>query len=667
MLVTSAGFGGARATSSRDHMGLVPEASQRVAIALQAAFSGEGVVVGISTQERRERYFQAISIHSPTPEETTPDKPRAESVENENRASRTEVTRRLCAAAHARPDRVEPIRTGWRHLRTHGFGLNSVRALRNNERPRWQHPEPTCPPLGEPLAKWAIGKVLLSRIRVVPSFGFDLGPVLAHCLAARRQWRVRRAVLTVVLSWIAYQFPLGVGVWALTAGLALVVALPTRRNSWRSVRRRRWAGRAWVAALLLLLLPLLVTVLRPTSRIGSETFWAAEFATLAFVVVRIADRLVAIGYALMCDLDRRNPWTGPRNRSRIAVIERAQEHNALPYELYATRWRFIGAGKSPWGRSTVSIKLQGEKDDEDETVRKEFEAFDTEELLAAVSEDLEDLRLGEPPFHPLRCEVEDVWGVPDRRWARLSKSPGANGPSEEDDWGQAQDVTVSGLEIRRYLCAQVRTWSGQLVVTVLGSAVIEGQELHFVVRPHVLSPLFEEVEEAVDPDLLRRITTFALVPLQALADLLALGLAGWRFLRWWTREHQEVTSDEPLSTVPKRPMPTSLRERYSPVYTRDMHVSEDAVRHVAIVQSSMFATVEEFLENKGVDVTEFQRQVQKIMTVIHAGDNNIIQAVTAGRDVQDVRQGQDESQDRQPSRQDDREQSDKESTKGDVK
>lgn len=74
--------------------------------------------------------------------------------------------------------------------------------------------------------------------------------------------------------------------------------------------------------------------------------------------------------------------------------------NALAYELYETGWRFIGAGKSPWGRSTVSIKLRGAKDEESEEVRKEFEAFDPEELLAAVREDLEDLSLGEPPFNP---------------------------------------------------------------------------------------------------------------------------------------------------------------------------------------------------------------------------------------------------------------------------
>ncbi|KPI08003.1 hypothetical protein OK074_3771 [Actinobacteria bacterium OK074] len=624
-------------------------------------------MVGVSAQARRERYFQAISLHPPAPPEPSAPEPGSrpgESADGPVRPGPTEVTRRLCAAAHARPNRLEPVRSAWRHLRAHGFGFNSLRALLSGDQRHRQQQELTCPPLGEPLARWAIGKVLLSRLRVVPSYGFDLGPVLAHCLAARRQWRIRRTAQALALGWITYRFPLGVGVWAVAAVLALVVAWPPRRPTWRQ-RRGSWAGRAWVAALLFVLLPGLVMLLRPDSRPGRETFWAAGCTMLSFLAARVVDRLVALGYALACERRSRSPWTGPRIRRRITAIERAQLGRSLPYELYETHWRFIGAGKSPWGRSTISIKLQGEKDDEDGSVRKDFKAFDIEELLEAVREELEDLRLSEPPFHPLRCEVEEIRGGPDRRWARLPRNPGGGQSSTNGGWERPQDPKASGHEVRSYLSAQVSTWSGQLVVTVLASAVIEGQELHFVVRPHVLSPLFEEVEEAVDPEQLRRVTAFVQIPVQALGDLLALGLGCWRFLRWWTRERsRETVPDEELTQIPGRPLPTSLRERYSPVYTSDMHVSEDAVRHVAIVESSMFTTVEEFLEDKGVDVTDFKRQVQKVMNIIHAGDNNIIQAVAVGHDAKDVRQQSEASEDLEPSRPDKREASDTTATQG---
>ncbi|MGP4090544.1 hypothetical protein [Streptomyces sp. KR55] len=502
-------------------------------------------------------------------------------------------------------------------------------------------------------------------MRVVPSYGFDLGPVLAHCLAARRQWRLRRTALAIILGWIAYRFPLGVALWAIAAALAVAVARPSRRTLRRSRPWRRRIGRAWSGALVVLLLPLLVMTLRPTSRVGEETLVALEYATLAYLGVRIIDRLVAVVYALLCDRGGRRPWTGPRLRGRIAAIERAQTGNALPYELHAGYWRFIGAGNSLWRRATISIKLQGEKDDEDEEVRKDFVPFGTGELLTAVSEELDDLRIAEPPFQPLECDVQYVRGGPSRRWARLPRNPSGDDAGEDALWGREPDERGSGIVVRRYLSAQVQTWSGQLVVTVLASAVIEGQELHFVVRPHVLPPLFDDVEEAVDPEVLRRITMFAQIPVQAVGDLAALGHGWWRFLRWWAGESDETASSEQLADVPKRPMPTSLRERCSPVYTGDMHVSEDAVRHVAIVQSSMFSTVEEFLEFKGVDVTEFKRQVQKIMTVIHAGDNNIIQAVTAGRDARDIRQGPDNAQDRQAGRHAGGDESDKATEKGD--
>ncbi|WP_329267994.1 hypothetical protein [Streptomyces sp. NBC_01451] len=542
-----------------------------------------------------------------------------------------------------------------------------MRALLAARRPRWEPEDTTCPPLGEPLARWAIGQILLSRLRVVPSYGFDLGPVLAHCLAARRQWRVRRVVLAVVLGWIAYRFPLGVALWASTAALAMLVARPPRRTLWRTGPRRRRFSPAWAGALVVVLLPVLVMTLRPMSRVAGEALAAVELSALAYLGVRVMDRLVAVVYALVCDRGGRDPWTGPRLRGRIAAIGRAQSGDALPYELHAGYWRFIGAGNALWHRSTISIKLQGEKDDEDEEIRKDFVAFDTDELLSAVSEDLEDLRIAEPPFRPLECDVRYVRGGPSRHWARLPRNHSGADADEHALWGRAPDESDSGTVVREYLSAQVRTWSGQLVITVLASAVIEGQELHFVVRPHVLPPLFDDVEEAVDPEVLRRISTFAQIPVQAVGDLAVLVLGWWHFLRWWAREREGTGPGEQLAEVPKRPMPTSLRERYSPVYTGDMHVAEDAVRHVTIVQSSMFSTVEEFLDHKGVDITEFKSQVQKIMTVIHAGDNNIIQAVTAGRDAHGTSQGPDTSQDRQPSRPADRDQSGRATEKGDEK
>ncbi|MER7183117.1 hypothetical protein ABT404_27215 [Streptomyces hyaluromycini] len=558
----------------------------------------------------------------------------------------TEATRRLSAAAHARPDRLEPVRTAFRHLRTRGWGIASLRALLSGEPAVGLPTEETCPPLGEPLAKWAIGQVLLSPARVVPSYGFDLGPVLAHSLAARRQWRIRRAALVAVLGWVAYRCPTGVSLWALAAILALLIARPPRRVLSRSSWRFR-VSRVWGAVCVFVLLPVLVISLSPTSRESEETLLAAELAMAAFLAVRIVDRLVAALYALACDRGRRRPWTGPRQHGRIAAVERAQTHDRLPYERYITHWRFIGVGKSLWGRSTISIKLQAEED-EDEEVRKDFEPFDTDELLRAVSEDLEDLRISEPPFNPLECEVRYVVGGPDRRWWRLPSDPPTDSSETDDAWGQAQDEAASGHVVRRYLSAQVNTWSGQLVITVLASAVIEGQELHFAMRPHVLSPLFEEVEEAVDPEQLARVGTFVQIPLQAVGDLVGLGHNCWRFLRRWAREGDEPAAADEVPKVSKRPMPTSLRERYSPVYTDDMHVSEDAVRHVAIIQKCMFDTVQEFLEHKGVDVTEFKRQAQKIMNIIYAGDNNIIQAVAAGRDAHGVHQGW-EGQGRQPS------------------
>lgn len=55
---------------------------------------------------------------------------------------------------------------------------------------------------GESLAQWALTNVLYARKRPAPSFGFGLAPVLTHSVAARRQRRLRGALLLATLVYL---------------------------------------------------------------------------------------------------------------------------------------------------------------------------------------------------------------------------------------------------------------------------------------------------------------------------------------------------------------------------------------------------------------------------------------------------------------------------------
>ncbi|MFC8520150.1 hypothetical protein [Streptomyces sp. NPDC057257] len=97
----------------------------------------------------------------------------------------SEVTRLLCKAVYARPDRVSAVKAWWRKSRGKGMKLNKPR--RSTRRRIYLEGGDDCPPLGEPVAQWVVDHVSHGPPLPVPSYGFDLVPVVAHSLRARRR------------------------------------------------------------------------------------------------------------------------------------------------------------------------------------------------------------------------------------------------------------------------------------------------------------------------------------------------------------------------------------------------------------------------------------------------------------------------------------------------
>ncbi|MDF2267759.1 hypothetical protein P2Q00_20295 [Streptomyces coacervatus] len=104
------------------------------------------------------------------------------------------MTKLLCQAVYARPDRMGAVKAWWRKFRGKGKKPNKPR--RSTRRRIYLEGSDDCPPLGEPVAQWAVDHVPHGPPLPVPSYGFDLVPVMAHSLRARRRrWARRLAVL----------------------------------------------------------------------------------------------------------------------------------------------------------------------------------------------------------------------------------------------------------------------------------------------------------------------------------------------------------------------------------------------------------------------------------------------------------------------------------------
>lgn len=108
-------------------------------------------------------------------------------------ATSSEVTRLLCQAVYARPDRIKAVKAWWRKFR--GRGKKPDKPRRSTRRRIYLEGSDDCPPLGELMAQWVVDHVLHGAPLPVPSYAFDLVPVVAHSLRARRCGTVKRVAL----------------------------------------------------------------------------------------------------------------------------------------------------------------------------------------------------------------------------------------------------------------------------------------------------------------------------------------------------------------------------------------------------------------------------------------------------------------------------------------
>ena len=552
----------------------------------------------------------------------------------------TLVTRQLAAAMHNRVNRLRSVRIRLRREQCRLLG-----------RPLPELPV-TSDLYGDALASWTLTKVLSNRLRPVPSFGFGLAPVVTQAAAARRQRRCRGSLLAAAVVLAAVAYPEGAAVTAVAA-LALQLGAGSRA---RAVLRRTVGS---VLSIIMLLLLLLVLCWLATTRLPLLHEAAAEllgftvlFALLVSVVY-CADRWVAAFRQQRVvrpdgPLPAR-PKLAPRASRRTADCETAESWQTMGYRRDGFTDHFVGAGEYTWPTAVTRVQLfASEQEDQSEDggdaegkpaafdanparndpgipgSARAYKIFEADELLDKVRDALQKLKGELAETHALpNCDVAEVLGVSERRWQELPRS----GPKQErEQWPEAEELRDSTRESptsqhsRRYLQAQVVSWDGQLVVTVLAHAALEGRTLHFVARPHVLGPL-DETTAAEPLHGWQLLGSFLAAPVQAVCDALVLAVRSYKLLGWLLRLLTPPVATSSIEAQPTDPkLPLSLREHCSPDPLSDLHQLEDARRHVNILETLMFKTVTEFLSEHGMDVEEFRRQAIQIITNHISGD-----------------------------------------------
>lgn len=456
------------------------------------------------------------------------------------RAADSDVTRQLCAALRAHPARADGS--------TRQAEARLLQLVRDG--------------LREPA-------------RSVPSYGFDLVPVLVHGVRALRRRRIRRLVLAAALGLVAAWAPIP----ALTWLGALVVA---------------WAvgpsGPSW--ALVPLIGCWVFTLLSTTKIDDSHELWVRG-ALLPFALAAVVT-LVYVVDGMVTRRARRRPSgddgtpaplpsIGARARGRVEWIGARQYGTALPYDLQG---RFIGAGREARGAAEIRVPLRPGQPERPVVALREAEVLDSIGAAVAAGPGEVEETAPLPGF-----SVAHVLALPAELWLERSRS-GAGEP--DTPWGLDRPE-------RPYLRAQCVSWRGQLVVSLFVHAALQAGELRLTMRPQVMAPL---------------------VPLPAPAGPGALdGLRGavglWQAL--W-REIRKAPGRKAERADQAGPL--SLRDALSQPEVSDLHQKNDAERHIELMQAAFLSAVEALLDRHGYATQALHDRRAVINSIQVLGDNN---------------------------------------------
>ena len=540
----------------------------------------------------------------------------------------SEVTRLLCQAVYTRPDRINAVKTWWRKVR--GRDQKPSRPRRSTRRRIYLEGSDDCPPLGEPMAQWVRDHVLHGPPLPVPSYGFDLVPVVAHSLRARRRRWLRRALVVLLAAAVAYEVPRVAAVWGGAVLLACFMWWAALRAAGKGKKSRLAPSPR--LAYLVLCLPWLLAVVPYEPIHGEAVALRVGLLLLPFVLlagttlVCMGDRIMA--RAALSSIVRdgvatdRLPWVAAKAARRTEQIGSEQTRRELPYDQPEM---FVGAGRYVWGMADIGIPLKP-KDPE-----KSVKHFGEQELLRRMGDALGELGRGAREItDPLPgFSVTPVLGLPSDLWLRRTRAAKLELP---DLRGRGRR-SPSSVPDRLYLRAQCVSWDGQVVVTLFAHAALEAGELRLTLRPHVMTPLYNELRVTDAPVAKRRMRLLGWVTVQALLDAVGGPLALRRLV---TRLAQGA---QPEDGRAEEKDPVSLRDRYSTEEVTDMHQADDAKRHVVLMQTCVFHAVSAYLEERGVDTAPYERQVAAVITNIQVyGDNNAPIQNVAGSGISNVGQ-----------------------------
>jgi hypothetical protein len=434
-------------------------------------------------------------------------------------------------------------------------------------------------PIGMDYARWVRTRVLKPRYPV-PSHGFDLAQVAAHCgHALHLTWRRRLLV-------------------ALAAALAALC----------------WYEQGAVFAL-------------PVLALGS---WLAYYGDRV-----TSQRLLRLAMRHDSQSWREPPPLSARRERTVRRVHALEGQPVIPYQQElrqgSVRYHFLGAGRV-WFESNIGIDVMPPNPTADEGEQSHYDSvarlfpsadrilaadeprtgvkpFTPDDLLARVGCELARPIAPDRLFHPdNRQDVFPLATLGAKHWPRLSPQLWEQLVTLAHDGARATGAHQAPKIARRYLCARMVSWDGELVASVFVGFSYENHYLRVIVRPQVLNPVHPALNAAWKQ---AERTGWRFHLRSALLAGADTAVATWHLVKPRPARTRRPAEDR------KQPV-VSLREVYSARYIDDMLQYDDARRYIEMMQGRVFDAVQDFLVDHNVDTKAYKAQ----LTVIH--NNGII-------------------------------------------
>lgn len=514
------------------------------------------------------------------------------------------------------------------------------------------------------------------RRMVAPSYGFDLVPVLGHCLRARNSAVVRDAAIVV-----AFLGALCFAGTALVGGLVLLVYIQVLVSTYRLVRDTyqrmktpdATGGKLVPRALFLLLGWALVIVCSiafsglfigalASSLLEGGTSGAATTTGVA-IFGSVALAAVFVGFQLAFALWRQGelgkltpgrPVAPPTRTPRLDEIARQQRGNTVAYSGYRP---FVGSGfqENTWSFAQRLVRpmpnpaerlLNGEARHAVTALpserQREFEEapFDAEDVIDYVRAHLASLI----PAQGVEAE-ERIPGLTVEDRVFLAGTEVSHLVPYTEPQVMAAVIRYPTTPARHYLTCQVFSWGGELITTVYVHIAVQGRSLYIEMTTTVLPPCNDDyrVVDTVEN----------------------IGSAAWlRAIRNGIVDAPQTVWRSPLSlfrglvdmgrsSSGGQVGPTGLTRGYdygAVIGVRELACREDGMRNLVqsldfekyqkLIERRVIASVLDFLDERGIDTAEYRARAASVLNVNHLnnvngdvgsiGDNNTFNHQVAG-------------------------------------